>query len=246
MQTWDSSQLLGLVSELPVSDLGEKFLHLRPGSKLGLYLLGLSNLTVTPFQVELAEVALSRPLGWILEVIHENSFEGKCVMSMSELEAKLRNPGMDLLSFIPHPQVRQTHKSLQAYFAVALKSALVVLASGQVLLSLRGVRQLRHPSPVLPLLAFALSDRDNEGTFLRMIMAALAQAFADADWAIPGDASQVAVELLSELGEETEIESVRSCLQIFNLFVYGSGCVSPTDDTALVLLQYLLSTALQP
>ena len=51
--------LIRLVTQLPLSELGERLLHLQAGSKLGLYLLELSNLPLGPGAVEEAETNLS-------------------------------------------------------------------------------------------------------------------------------------------------------------------------------------------
>lgn len=246
MDALSDKQILGLVSELPVSDVGEKLLHLQPGSKLGLYLLGLSDLAADAQQVEAAEEALSRPLHWILEVIYRNTCEGSCGMEVSDFEAKLSHPDEKFFDFIPHYDGAKLRNSLRSYFALALKSSMVTLVGDQVMLSLMGLRQLRNPQAVLPLIAFALSDKDNEGTFLRIIMSALAQTFADADWAIPTTSAEVAVQFLAEMEDSCEVENAEKSLQIFNNFIYAAGCTSTRDDTAIVLLQYLFSEALQP
>lgn len=65
----EDTQLFSLAPQLPVPDLGEKLLHLQPGSRLGFYSPGSSNLSVDVIQVELAESALSRPPNWVLEEI---------------------------------------------------------------------------------------------------------------------------------------------------------------------------------
>ncbi|MCI6584225.1 MAG: hypothetical protein MSC45_04045 [Mobiluncus sp.] len=245
MENIDETQLLALATQLPVSQLGDQLLHLQPGSKLGLYLLELSNLPVSSEQVEVAEVDLSRPLNWILEGLRVESC-GNCGIDLSEFEAALAHPDEEFLSFFPVQDQERIQDSLRSYFTLAVKSGMVTIAGNQVMLSLMGIRQLRSPQPVLPLMAFALSDCDNEGAFQRMIMGALAQAFAGAEWALPGEPAGVAVEFLAEMGDECDIETEARILRIFNELIYGAGCGSPTDDTAMVLLQYLVSEALQP
>lgn len=246
MDTVDDAYILSLVEELPVSDFGEKLLHLQPGSKLGLYLLGLSNLAVSTTQVELAEIALSRPLLWILEEIRENTRIGENGLEIADLEAKFSHPCPGIRDNFPNFEESLVRHSLHAYFTLALKASLVSLAGNQVMLSLLGIRQLRNPQPILPLLAFALSDRDDEGIFRGIIMAALAQAFAGEEWALTGSSAEVAVKFLAEMGYVSDSQTTANCLQIFNDFIYGAGCDSPADDTAIVLLQYLFSEALQP
>ncbi|WP_346727449.1 hypothetical protein [Mobiluncus mulieris] len=240
------AQFFSLASQLPVSDFGEKLLHLQPGSKLGLYLLGLSNLSVDATQVELAESALSRPLNWILEEIQCHTCGGETGVDIAALKTRLSHPPQSFLADFPCCEETRVRHSLHAYLTLALKSSLVSLVGDQVLLSLLGIRQLRHPQPILPLLAFALTDKDDEGSFLRIIMGALAQIFAAEEWALPGSSAEVAVKLLAEMGYSASSETVDNCLQIFNDFIYGAGCTAPNDDTAVVLLQYLFSEALQP
>lgn len=299
----DDSDLTRLATQLPVSQLGDQLLHLQPGSKLGLYLLELSNQPITPTMVETAEQALNRPLAWIL-----SQLRGGCTgLDMQDFVDLMQHPGSDLLDFVlPHPasptddsdgiglaagqyisptvskppvrygddnliQIEAIHprsgmdpnnltddfavslgNSLQAYFLMAVKSGLITLAGSQVMLSLMGIRQLRSPQPILPMVAFALSDNDEDDFFLRLIIGALSQVFADCDWAAPDDPQMVAVDLLHEMGQEATSEAIGEAVEVFNNFLFSAGCLNSRGEvdlrahTAMVLLQYLVSEALQP
>lgn len=299
----DDSDLTRLATQLPVSQLGDQLLHLQPGSKLGLYLLELSNQPITPTMVETAEQALNRPLAWIL-----SQLRGGCAgLDMQDFVDLMQHPGADLLDFVlPHPasptddldgvglaageyisptvsqrpvrycddnliQIEAIHSrsgmdphnltddfavslgnSLQAYFLMAVKSGLITLAGSQVMLSLMGIRQLRSPQPILPMVAFALSDNDEDDFFLRLIIGALSQVFAYCDWAAPDNPQTVAVDLLHEMGQEATPEAVGEAVEVFNNFLFSAGCLNSRGEvdmrahTAMVLLQYLVSEALQP
>lgn len=295
--------LIRLATQQPVSQLGDRLLHLQPGSKLGLYLLELSNQPITPAMVEVAERALNRPLAWILSQLRD----GCAGLDMQDFMDLMQHPGPDLLDFvlpshtpladcsdgsdlaagqyIPSAvsscsvrygddnlvQIKAVHpdspmdvnhlpddfvislsNSLQAYFLMAVKSKLINLAGPQVMLSLMGIRQLRSPQPILPMVAFALSDSDEDEFFLRLIIGALAQAFAYCDWAESDDPQTVAVDLLHEMGQDATPEAVGEAVEVFNNFLFSAGClnsrgeVDPRAHTPMVLLQYLVSEALQP
>lgn len=299
----DDSDLIRLATQLPVSQLGDQLLHLQPGSKLGLYLLELSNQPITPAMVEVAERALNRPLAWILSQLRD----GCTGLDMQDFMDLMQHPGPDLLDFvlpshtpladcsdgsdlaagqyIPSAvsscsvqygddnlvQIKAVHpdstidvnhlpddfvislsNSLQAYFLMGVKSKLINLAGPQVMLSLMGIRQLRSPQPILPMVAFALSDSDEDEFFLRLIIGALAQAFAYCDWAEADDPRTVAVDLLHEMGQDATPEAVGEAVDVFNNFLFSAGClnsrgeVDPRAHTPMVLLQYLVSEALQP
>jgi len=299
----DDSDLIRLATQLPVSQLGDQLLHLQPGSKLGLYLLELSNQPITPAMVESAEQALNRPLAWILSQLRE----GCAGLDMQDFVDLMQHPGPDLLDFVlprrtpfgdcsdgsdlaagqyipsatssrfergeddnlvqikavqpdssmdvnhlPDDFVISLSNSLQAYFLMAVKSKLINLAGPQVMLSLMGIRQLRSPQPILPMVAFALSDNDEDEFFLRLIIGALAQTFACCDWAAPDDPQTVAVDLLHEMGQDATPEAVGEAVEVFNNFLFSAGCLNSRGEvdlrahTPMVLLQYLVSEALQP
>ncbi len=92
----DDSDLIRLATQLPVSQLGDQLLHLQPGSKLGLYLLELSNQPITPAMVEVAERALNRPLAWILSQLRD----GCAGLDMQDFMDLMQHPGPDLLDFV--------------------------------------------------------------------------------------------------------------------------------------------------
>lgn len=238
----EDDELIRLVTQLPLSELGGQLLHLQPGSKLGLYLLELSNLPVTDTQVEKAEQDLARPLEWLLSLLH-TQHSG---LDVKELSTRMADPDADFLATIPQQLPGRVQRSLQAYLTLAIKSGMVTIAGQRAIISLMGIRQLRQPDPVLPLIAYALSDSDEEGTFLRLIMGAIVQAFQHCDWAEPGDVSEIAASLLEEMGQRVDLAAEHCALGVFNDFIYGAGCASPRDATAMVLLQYLVSEALQP
>lgn len=299
----EDSDLIRLVTQLPVSQLGDQLLHLQPGSKLGLYLLELSNQPITSAMVEAAEQALNRPLAWILSQLRA----GSAGLDMQDFVDLMQHPGPDLLNFVLPSSVPLTDNSdevglaagqyipsvassrfdrgdddnlvqikavrpsspvdmdnlpdgfavslgssLQAYFLMAVKSGLINLAGSQVMLSLMGIRQLRSPQPILPMVAFALSDSDEDEFFLRLIIGALAQAFAYCDWAAPDDPQTVAVDLLHEMGQDATPEAVGEAVEVFNNFLFSAGCLNSRGEvdvrahTPMVLLQYLVSEALQP
>nr|WP_249287804.1 hypothetical protein [Mobiluncus curtisii] len=292
-----------MATQLPVSQLGDQLLHLQPGSRLGLYLLELSNQSITPAMVATAEQALNRPLAWILSQLRKS-----CAgLDMQDFVELVQHPGPDLLDFVlpgdaslpdrsdgadlaageyissavspqsprreqdnlvqikaarPHPSLDANHlpdefvdalsSSLQAYFLMAVKSKLINLVGSQVMLSLMGIRQLRSPQPILPMVAFALSDSDEDEFFLRLIIGALAQAFASCDWAESTDSRMVAVDLLHEMGQDATPEAVGEAVEVFNNFLFSAGCLNSRGEvdlrahTPIVLLQYLVSEALQP
>ncbi|NMW43835.1 hypothetical protein [Mobiluncus curtisii] len=299
----EDSDLIRLATQLPVSQLGDQLLHLQPGSRLGLYLLELSNQSITPAMVATAEQALNRPLAWILSQLRKS-----CAgLDMQDFVELVQHPGPDLLDFVlpgdaslpdrsdgadlaageyissavspqsprreqdnlvqikaarPHPSLDANHlpdefvdalsSSLQAYFLMAVKSKLINLVGSQVMLSLMGIRQLRSPQPILPMVAFALSDSDEDEFFLRLIIGALAQAFASCDWAESTDSRMVAVDLLHEMGQDATPEAVGEAVEVFNNFLFSAGCLNSRGEvdlrahTPIVLLQYLVSEALQP
>ncbi|ADI66927.1 hypothetical protein [Mobiluncus curtisii] len=299
----EDSDLIRLATQLPVSQLGDQLLHLQPGSRLGLYLLELSNQSITPAMVATAEQALNRPLAWILSQLRKS-----CAgLDMQDFVELVQHPGPDLLDFVlpgdaslpdrsdgadlaageyissavspqsprreqdnlvqikaarPHPSLDANHlpdefvdalsSSLQAYFLMAVKSKLINLVGSQVMLSLMGIRQLRSPQPILPMVAFALSDSDEDEFFLRLIIGALAQAFASCDWAESTDPRMVAVDLLHEMGQDATPEAVGEAVEVFNNFLFSAGCLNSRGEvdlrahTPIVLLQYLVSEALQP
>nr|WP_252371195.1 hypothetical protein [Mobiluncus curtisii] len=292
-----------MATQLPVSQLGDQLLHLQPGSRLGLYLLELSNQSITPAMVATAEQALNRPLAWILSQLRKS-----CAgLDMQDFVELVQHPGPDLLDFVlpgdaslpdrsdgadlaageyissavspqsprreqdnlvqikaarPYPSLDANHlpdefvdalsSSLQAYFLMAVKSKLINLVGSQVMLSLMGIRQLRSPQPILPMVAFALSDSDEDEFFLRLIIGALAQAFASCDWAESTDPRMVAVDLLHEMGQDATPEAVGEAVEVFNNFLFSAGCLNSRGEvdlrahTPIVLLQYLVSEALQP
>ncbi|NMW83986.1 hypothetical protein HHJ68_08485 [Mobiluncus curtisii] len=299
----EDSDLIRLATQLPVSQLGDQLLHLQPGSRLGLYLLELSNQSITPAMVATAEQALNRPLAWILSQLRKS-----CAgLDMQDFVELVQHPGPDLLDFVlpgdaslpdrsdgadlaageyissavspqsprreqdnlvqikaarPYPSLDANHlpdefvdalsSSLQAYFLMAVKSKLINLVGSQVMLSLMGIRQLRSPQPILPMVAFALSDSDEDEFFLRLIIGALAQAFASCDWAESTDPRMVAVDLLHEMGQDATPEAVGEAVEVFNNFLFSAGCLNSRGEvdlrahTPIVLLQYLVSEALQP
>ena len=299
----EDSDLIRLATQLPVSQLGDQLLHLQPGSRLGLYLLELSNQSITPAMVATAEQALNRPLAWILSQLRKS-----CAgLDMQDFVELVQHPGPDLLDFVlpgdaslpdrsdgadlaageyissavspqsprreqdnlvqikaarPHPSLDANHlpdefvdalsSSLQAYFLMAVKSKLINLVGSQVMLSLMGIRQLRSPQPILPMVALALSDSDADEFFLRLIIGALAQAFASCDWAESTDPRMVAVDLLHEMGQDATPEAVGEAVEVFNNFLFSAGCLNSRGEvdlrahTPIVLLQYLVSEALQP
>ncbi|WP_279105759.1 hypothetical protein [Mobiluncus curtisii] len=299
----EDSDLIRLATQLPVSQLGDQLLHLQPGSRLGLYLLELSNQSITPAMVATAEQALNRPLAWILSQLRQS-----CAgLDMQDFVELVQHPGPDLLDFVlprdssrsdcsdgadlaageyissavspqpvrreqdnlvqikaarPHPSLDANHlpdefvdalsSSLQAYFLMAVKSKLINLVGSQVMLSLMGIRQLRSPQPILPMVAFALSDSDEDEFFLRLIIGALAQAFASCDRAESTDSRMVAVDLLHEMGQSATPEAVGEAVEVFNNFLFSAGCLNSRGEvdlrahTPMVLLQYLVSEALQP
>lgn len=155
-------------------------------------------------------------------------------------------------SDLPENLMDALHDAVDVYFQLAVKAGLITVAGSSAMLSLMGVRHLRDPQPMLPMVAFALSDCDREDFFLRLILGALTQAFASCDWADPKDPVTIASELLKEMGRQAAPDKIAPCLKVFNdlVFLCGagtpSGVINPQANTPMVLLQYLVSEALQP
>lgn len=233
--------LIRLATQMPLSELGDKLLHLQPGSKLGLYLLELSNLKVDAFQVESAEYDLTQPLYWILKHLHSDD-----ALSLSDVRQHFTHPDDDIWNFAPPDDPDRLYDGLCTFLALAMDAGFVSLAGERIMLSLLGNRQLLHPQPVLPLVAHFFHSYADESFFVRLIVGDLAQVFAASEWAPSLDPWETATALLAEMGQSATREEVAATLEVFNNFIYTAGCPLPTDATAMVLLQYLVSEALQP
>lgn len=236
--------LIRLVTQLPLSELGERLLHLQAGSKLGLYLLELSNLPLGPGAVEEAETNLSRPLHWLLQQLDTRDPEITLGQYIALFSQACEDP--EITAGIEPVDPARLSNGMKVFFTLALQTGLITLDQERVMISLMGSRQLRHPAPMLPLIARAFTTGDNHGNLLCLVICAMTLTFRDREWASHSAPYEAAAELLAEMQHEASQAEILETMQTFDDLCYAAGCPSATSSSARVLLQYLVSEVLQP